>query len=339
MEMTPSAAERIDGLCQRRCAFALYQPIGGPMRFCMPCGGESSALMQGEEGFLLASFTGRQLFIAAGHDFPPPPDAFPLQEPQRPSEPATTRERYHELFSLYRSWVQGSEPLDKIVLARVADIAAPGFSPAQAFARACDLYPTHFNALAHTEWGTWLCSTPELLLSGRGSDWQTMALAGTRLPSSAKWDSKNQREHLCVVRHIKDCLKGLAEQAEEDGPHTLASGSVQHLCTRIRFQMPWSRLRALLRRLPPTPAVCGYPADKARTLINACPDIRRSCYAGYLGPVSNGSASLYVTLRCLQYYPGLCRLYAGGGLMPDSLEEMEWAETEAKMATMRALLQ
>ena len=32
------------------------------------------------------------------------------------------------------------------------------------------------------------------------------------------------------------------------------------------------------------------------------------------------------------------RLYAGGGLLKDSVEEQEWQETEAKMQTMRRLL-
>jgi isochorismate synthase len=29
------------------------------------------------------------------------------------------------------------------------------------------------------------------------------------------------------------------------------------------------------------------------------------------------------------------RLYAGGGLLKDSIEELEWQETEAKLETMR----
>ena len=44
---------------------------------------------------------------------------------------------------------------------------------------------------------------------------------------------------------------------------------------------------------------------------------------------------LFVTLRCMQIFRGFCRLYAGGGLMPDSVEEQEWQETENKMACMR----
>ena len=33
-----------------------------------------------------------------------------------------------------------------------------------------------------------------------------------------------------------------------------------------------------------------------------------------------------------------CHLYAGGGLLKDSVLEQEWAETEAKMQTMRRVL-
>ena len=35
---------------------------------------------------------------------------------------------------------------------------------------------------------------------------------------------------------------------------------------------------------------------------------------------------------------GFCVLYAGGGLLKDSVEEMEWDETEAKMDTMRKVV-
>lgn len=33
-----------------------------------------------------------------------------------------------------------------------------------------------------------------------------------------------------------------------------------------------------------------------------------------------------------------CSLYAGGGLLTDSIEEQEWLETEAKMETMRNVI-
>jgi isochorismate synthase len=46
---------------------------------------------------------------------------------------------------------------------------------------------------------------------------------------------------------------------------------------------------------------------------------------------------LFVNLRCMQIFSDGYRLYAGGGLLPDSVEEMEWQETETKLDTMRNL--
>ena len=47
---------------------------------------------------------------------------------------------------------------------------------------------------------------------------------------------------------------------------------------------------------------------------------------------------LYVSLRCMQITDSQYRLYAGGGLLKDSVEEQEWMETEAKMETMRRVI-
>jgi len=56
------------------------------------------------------------------------------------------------------------------------------------------------------------------------------------------------------------------------------------------------------------------------------------------GSVTDSSTHLYVSLRCMQITDNAYRLYAGGGLLKDSLLEQEWQETEAKMQTMRGLL-
>lgn len=332
MEMT-----RIDALCRRRCAFALYQAAGQAPRFCMQRQGGTSP-WQGEAGFLLSLYNGTRFFLAGELDSPPEAEAFAPLPPASPGGPATTRTRYSQLFGLYHSWLGEGRPLEKIVLARTEDVPAPDFSPARAFGQICRRYPRHFNALVHGEWGTWLCSTPEVLLSGQGEEWQTMALAGTRLSPDGEWDDKNKQEHRFVVRHITDCLRSLSLDFRQDGTATLDAGHLRHLCTRFPFRMPYHRLPALLHRLPPTPAVCGYPASKAKELMSACPDMERGCYAGYLGPVAPAASSLYVMLRCMQIFPGFCRLYAGGGLVPHSLETEEWAETEAKMQPMRSLI-
>ncbi|MCC2728316.1 chorismate-binding protein, partial [Blautia sp. MSK22_86] len=67
----------------------------------------------------------------------------------------------------------------KLVLSRSsARHIGDDFSPLGAFVRACNNYPRMMIYLCHTPAsGTWLGSTPEILLSGHGKEWHTVALA------------------------------------------------------------------------------------------------------------------------------------------------------------------
>ncbi len=351
----------VDALCRRRCAFALYRlPGEAPLprtrweemedcvcredrniHFCMQADGGTSSRTADEAGFLLAPYDGSELFIRRELVIPPPAEAFAPLPPQKPATPATSREKYDRLFALYTA--QMPQPLSKIVLARTEDVAKDDrFSPSAAFEQMSKRSPQHFNVLLHTvEHGTWLCSTPELLLKGNGFSWQTMALAGTRPAcdgEDAPWDAKNRREQQLVTDYIIQCLQPLWNGGTLFGPDTLRTGQIEHLCTRFCFRMDAERLGELLSTLPPTPAVCGYPPQAARSWLRRHPDIERGLYAGYLGPVSEKDVQLFVTLRCMRLYSDVCRLYAGGGLMPDSDAAAEWQETQAKMSNMRQLL-
>lgn len=328
-----SFAERIDALCRRRCSFALYTlPQESTEHFCL-CEGEPESRLQGE-GFVLATYEGRRLFIPAQFREPPPPERFEPLPPRRPREPETRREDYAALFRRYHGALGAG--LHKVVLARTRDIPiAADFSPYATYRIPCATRPMGFKALVHTpELGTWICCTPEILLRGRGERWETMALAGTRPTSSTPWDAKNSGEQALVADFIRRCVQRRAEAVEELPRETLPGGDIEHLCTRFCMRMKRAAALQLLDELPPTPAVSGFPTAQARALIATCPDIERSCYAGYLGAWGDERVDLYVTLRCMQVFDRCCRLYAGGGLMPDSREEDEWRETLAKMRVM-----
>ena len=331
--------EKVDALCRRQCAFALYAlPGETEPHFCMAEDGRTEEDFIFCNGFLLATFTGQQLFIPSELEEPPAADAWPEMrlEPQRI---ATGREEYASLFSLYTGFIRSGQ-VRKIVLARTEDSAVGSdFSPTRAFLQACKNQPAAFKALVQTpQHGTWLFCTPEQLITGSGITWHTMALAGTRMPCTLPWDAKNRREQALVTEFMREVLAPLADDMQVSEPENLRAGNIEHLCTRFRLTMPPGRLLALLDKLPPTPAVCGSPVEDARKLLQTYPDIDRSCYAGYLGPWGWGGVQLYVSLRCMQIFPDFCRLYAGGGLMPDSDEESEWQETAAKMQTMKLLL-
>jgi isochorismate synthase len=190
--------------------------------------------------------------------------------------------------------------------------------------------------------GLWLVSTPEILLSGNGSEWQTIALAGTmKYEDDLRWSDKYIHEQRYVATYVTHQLEQFTHDFSEEGPRTARAGHLAHLRSDFHFSLPDNTsVGALLQALHPTPAVCGLPKQSSFRFILQHEHHDRSYYSGFMGPLFlNGQTNLFVTLRCMQIYSDGYRLYAGGGLLKDSVEELEWQETETKLDTMRRILE
>jgi isochorismate synthase len=227
------------------------------------------------------------------------------------------------------------------------------------FEEACRLYPRMFISLVYTpQSGMWLMATPEILLEGGGHDWRTIALAGTmRLegdslsfdspPSQGgtgmdiSWSTKNIQEQRYVATYLMECLEHFSNQITEEGPYTARAANLVHLRSDFNFVLEDPRrIGELIRALHPTPAVCGLPKQQAFDFIRRNESQPRRYYSGFSGPFNpDVETHLFVSLRCMQILDDSYCLYAGGGLLRDSEEEMEWEETEAKLETMRSLLE
>ena len=231
----------------------------------------------------------------------------------------------------------------KIVLARCADEPqTEALSPEALFMRACERYPRLFVSLTYTsQSGLWLTATPEVLLENSGDEWKTIALAGT-VPFSedVRWSDKNIQEQRYVATYITEQLKPFTDHVSEQGPYTARAGHLAHLRSDFCFTLYNStRVGDLLQSLHPTPAVCGLPKHEAFRFIMANESHGRSYYSGFMGPLDvEQNTSLYVTLRCMHIFRNGYHLYAGGGLLTDSVEELEWQETETKLDTMRRII-
>jgi isochorismate synthase len=237
----------------------------------------------------------------------------------------------------------------KIVLARCADeTTAEPVSPEELFLRACQRYPRMFIALVHTsQTGYWLTATPEILLDNEGQQWRTIALAGTmKLEAdqlqgegeTVTWSTKNIQEQRYVATYITECLERFVCDFHEEGPRTVRAANLVHLRSDFTFMLPdTDHLGDLLQTLHPTPAVCGLPKQDAFRFITHNEHTPRRYYSGFMGPIGP-STHLYVSLRCMNIEGSRYHLYAGGGLLKDSILEQEWLETEAKLETMRSLL-
>lgn len=262
-------------------------------------------------------------------------------------EDKVASEEYVRRFDVFVNALREKE-FNKLVLSRSRMMAVPKhFSPAFAFYEACCRYIHSYVYLCYTpETGTWLGSTPEIILSGGAErDWQTVALAGTQslingqLPE--EWDDKNRKEQQYVASYVRKKLHSFGVQPVETGPYPAYAGALSHLKTDFRFTLPDNdRLGDLLKLLHPTPAVCGLPKKKAYRFILENEGHNRRYYSGFIGKLDpDGNTDLYVNLRCMNIRKQTVTLYAGGGLLDSSELEDEWQETEVKMHTMFNLLE
>jgi isochorismate synthase len=269
------------------------------------------------------------------------------------------RTRYGIDFRNFHSQLSQGQ-FKKIVLARQAEAARGTAGTFSMFRKACEDYPRMYISLFSTPFsGTWLIATPETLLESDGDTWRTIALAGTmkldgkmmsfdtpEMENNALrsadilWSEKNIQEQRIVATYIMECLEHYSDNIQEVGPKTTRAGNLIHLRSDFVFSLEEkSILGDLIAALHPTPAVCGLPKNDTREFIIHNEFAPRNYYSGFSGPLlSDTGTHLFVSLRCLQMVKGKFLLYAGGGLLPDSIEQQEWEETEAKLETIRRII-
>jgi salicylate biosynthesis isochorismate synthase/menaquinone-specific isochorismate synthase len=243
--------------------------------------------------------------------------------------------------------------LDKIVLAReVRAHAAGDHDPAAVLGALREVFPACYCWCVGTPDAAFVGASPELLVRRDGQRAQTVALAGTtrrsadpavddHLGEALLQSPKDREEQAIVVRRIERTLEPVSlwvAAAEE--PVLVKVHNVQHLATPIRAQLadpvPAVELAGMLL---PTPAVGGEPRDVALPLIPALEGLDRGWYAGAVGWTDLAEDGEFcVALRCALLRGPVAHLYAGCGIVRDSVPAEELAETEVKLQALLPLL-
>lgn len=251
--------------------------------------------------------------------------------------------KYEAVFDKFHATVE-SNTLQKLVLSRTLNVDNTS-SIGLAFKRACQKYTDNFVYLCNTpESGAWMGASPEIILSGNTTHWKTVALAGTQKVATEAieilWDEKNIYEQGIVMRYMETQLEKIGVTSVNDTPQTIFSGDLAHLKSEFVFQLKDnSKVGNVLDSLHPTPAVCGYPKDESVNFILHNEEYDRAYYSGFMGMLNpSGTTDLYVNLRCAKITVNSLRLYAGGGIMPESRAKSEWQETEYKLQTILSIL-
>ena len=229
--------------------------------------------------------------------------------------------------------------LQKVVLAR-QQFYPTDTNPLILFKAICAAYDNCFVHLIYEPNGK--CSigaSPELLLSNNHEGIKSVSMAGTIIDGSSEFTSKEEEEQAFVTQYITAQFESMGFQPQIHD-HSIENNNVTHLYSTIETSKKVDAEKAdeLLKKLHPTPAVCGYPLEASRSFIQSEEGLDRSWYSGYMGVKNAAELKMYVNLRCARLYQGKALLYAGAGITKDSNAAAEFMETEAKMDVIRRFL-
>lgn len=258
-----------------------------------------------------------------------------------------------------------SGALKKVVLSRIEEKAVNEVNPITIFKR---LYDTYKNAMVycwyHPKVGLWLGATPELLFKVEGKQLTAISLAGTapyQPDVVPKWTPKEFEEQQIVTNFLAKQIAPYTVTTNISEVETIRAGNLWHLKTRLISRIADDNsLLPIIKALHPTPAVCGFPKEKAKVFIDKHEGYNRQFYTGFLGELNlkllktrnpnqrnieqnayvalKTQSNFYVNLRCMQLKANTAYIYVGGGITKDSIAADEWTETCNKALTMSAVL-
>jgi salicylate biosynthesis isochorismate synthase/menaquinone-specific isochorismate synthase len=243
--------------------------------------------------------------------------------------------------------------LEKVVLAREVRVhGAHEHDPGPVLDTLRAAFPSCYCWCVGTPELAFVGASPELLVRRDGARAQTVALAGTtrrsadpavddHLGEQLLRSAKDRSEQAIVARRIERTLEPVSlwvAAAEEPGLAKVQN--VQHLATPIRAQLarPLGTVE-LAGLLHPTPAVGGEPGAAAEPMIPALEGLDRGWYAGAVGWTDLAEDGEFcVALRCALLRGRTAHLYAGCGIVADSVPADELAESEVKLEALIPLL-
>lgn len=234
----------------------------------------------------------------------------------------------------------GNGRAQKAVMARDLEVSATSpIDPRFLCAQLASSYPTCwiFSVAGLTG------ASPEMLASVRDGVIKSRVLAGTCAPGKGHAlleSAKDRQEHHLAVESVTHALAPITsalDAARE--PFLLDLPNVTHLATDVRARLSTdysdsASVCVVVSALHPTAAVGGTPTQAAFEILSQYELTERGRYSGPVGWIDAvGEGACAIALRCGQVSADRhsIRVFAGGGIMPDSDPELEVAETQAKM--------
>ncbi|RLB55506.1 MAG: isochorismate synthase [Deltaproteobacteria bacterium] len=233
---------------------------------------------------------------------------------------------------------------EKVVAARRSEVTLGGrIDPSAVLRRLKKRFSGCTTFVFRREGAAFIGATPERLLTLEGRMVHTEALAGTASaadPDAAQKlaaSTKDLEEHALVVREVERRLETFAAEVEcPVSPSIRRLPNVLHLCTPISAELDRDlHVLDVAALLHPTPAVGGVPRSEAIEWIVAHENTPRGWYSGPVGWIDGeGGGELSVALRSGLLVGDRAYLWAGGGIVRDSLPGAEYDEASVKLSAL-----
>ncbi|MBN1489320.1 MAG: aminodeoxychorismate synthase component I [Phycisphaerae bacterium] len=227
-------------------------------------------------------------------------------------------------------------------------------APADVFLRLRRNNPSCFGAYLQPGDAAVVSASPELFFTLRDRDVVTRPIKGTRRRSPDPVVDASLRRELCESPKDAAELAMIIDLERNDLGRVCEFGSVRVTEARTLEPHPTvhhlvgtvvGRLREgldvidLLRAAFPGGSITGAPKIRAMEIIDELERAPRGVYCGSIGWIGlDGSAAFNIAIRTITMADGEAEVYAGGGIVTDSLPPAEYEETLDKAAALlRAL--
>lgn len=197
-----------------------------------------------------------------------------------------------------------------------------------------------------------LGATPERLVKKSGNHLYSACLAGSiargkdaeedqRFGQILINDQKNRMEHQYVVSTVRSSLSNLCDQLTiPEVPILMKNRNIQHLYTPVEGICDEKlSIFDAIERLHPTAALGGLPRTQALEWIRTREKLDRGLYASPIGWCdAHGNGEFDVGIRSALIQGEQAILFAGCGVLKDSVPEQEYEETAIKFRPMMNVL-
>lgn len=259
-----------------------------------------------------------------------------------------TRDMWDDMITVATTRIKSGE-LNKVVLSRVAELQFEGrVNMLPILRHLADHYAECYRFLFEPRpYYAFYGASPEMLAGVCGREIRTMGLAGSigrgdtperdqALADELFNSKKDRHEHKIVVDKIRDRLKPLTESLSIGDMQLLTLSNIRHLYTPIQGMLKRDDgVLSVVKELHPTPALGGDPRDIALRVISESEPIPRGWYGAPVGWIdSNLDGQFSVAIRSAVAQESRVWVYAGVGVVADSIPQKEWDETNWKFRPM-----